>query len=104
MSAPSTNDRQTERGPGGRFAKGNPGGPGNPYAADVGRYRARLYKAFKAHDVDLAIKTIREIMGKGKDADRLAAAKLILDRALGPAEAVDLVERLQALEKALEEI
>ena len=86
------------RGPGGRFAKGWKGGPGNPCAAEVGKHRARLFKAARAKDVPTALKTIREIMGKGKDADRLAAARMMLDRLVGPTVELDLIERLEALE------
>jgi hypothetical protein len=97
-SEPSTNGRQT----GGRFAKGNPGGPGNPFAARVGKYRARMYRTIKGEDIDLAIKTIRDICGgDGKDSDRLAAARLLLDRAIGPPIEADLIERLERLEQTL---
>jgi hypothetical protein len=103
QAAPSPNGQQTAagRGPHGRFAPGNGGGPGNPFAAEVGKHRARLFKAARAKDVDQALKTIREIMAKGKDADRLAAAKLLLDRLLGPAIELDILERLEALEEAI---
>ena len=37
-------------------------------------------------------------MTKGKDSDRLAAARLRLDRLIGPAVEVDLIERMEALE------
>jgi hypothetical protein len=100
MAEPSPNGRQTDRGPRGRFVPGNPGGPGNPFAADVGKYRARLFKAIKSKDIDLAVKTIREVMTKGKDSDRLAAAKLLLERAIGPIIEMDLIARLEALEAA----
>ena len=104
-STPSTNGTQTAapgRGPGGRFSRGNGGGPGNPYAAEVGKHRARLFKAARAKDVDQALKTIREVMAKGKDCDRLAAAKLLLDRLIGPAVELDILERLEILESALQ--
>jgi hypothetical protein len=98
-SDPSTNGRQTD----GRFAKGNPGGPGNPFAAKVGKYRARMYRAIKRDDIDLAIKTIRDICGgDSKDSDRLAAARLLLDRAIGPPVEADLIERLERLEQSVE--
>ena len=78
--APSPNGGQSGRDPRGRFAKGN-GGPGNPYAAEVGKRRARLMKAIRNKDIDQAVKVMREVMAGGKDSDRLAAAKLLLDRA-----------------------
>jgi hypothetical protein len=101
---PSTNGGQTarDRDPCGRFAKGNGGGPGNPFAAEVGKRRAKLMKSIKAKDIDQAVKVMREVMASGKDSDRLAAAKLLLDRALGPIIEVDLIARLEALEAALD--
>jgi hypothetical protein len=98
---PSTNGEQKAadgRGPNGRFAPGWKGGPGNPFAAEVGKLRARLFKAARAKDVDQALKTIREIMSKGKDSDRLTAARLLLDRLLGPPLELDLIERIETLE------
>jgi hypothetical protein len=97
---PSPNGPQTVRGrdPRGRFAKGNGGGPGNPYASEVGKRRARLIKAIRGKDVDQAVRVMRDVMANGKDSDRLAAAKLLLDRALGPIVEADLVERLEQLE------
>jgi len=37
----------------------------------------------------------------GKDSDRLAAARLLLDRLIGPAVELDIIERLIALEQAI---
>jgi hypothetical protein len=100
--APSTNGRQTAgRNTRGQFTKGNAGGPGNPHAAAVGEYRARLFKAIRGTDIDQAIATVREIMSRGKDSDRLAAARLLLDRAIGPPVEMDLIERLEKLEAVL---
>ena len=89
------------RNPDGTFAKGNAGGPGNPNAADVARHRARFYQALRDSDVDRALKTIRSVMKRGKDAERLAAAREMLDRIIGKAIGQDLAERMDALEKAL---
>ena len=107
---PSTNGEQTAaakpaaaRGARGRFAPGNGGGPGNPFAAEVGKHRARLFKAARAKDVQTALATIREIMtdAKGKESDRLTAARMMLDRLIGPAIELDILERLEALEAAI---
>ena len=102
---PSPNGEQMAagRGPGGRFAKGWKGGPGNPHAAEVGKHRARLFKAARAKDVQTALATIREIMtsADGKDTDRLTAARMMLDRLIGPAIELDILERLEALEAAI---
>jgi hypothetical protein len=58
-----------------------------------------LFRAARAADVSKALATIREVMGRGgKDSDRLAAARLLLDRLIGPAVEADLLERLEILE------
>ena len=46
---------------------------------------------------------MREVMASGKDSDRLTAAKLLLDRALGPSVEADLLARLDRLEAVLED-
>ncbi len=101
-TSPSPNGGQTAHDARGRFAKGNAGGPGNPYASEVGKRRAKLMKAIKDKDIDQAVKVMREVMAGGKDSDRLAAAKLLLDRALGPIVEADLLERLEQLEAVLQ--
>jgi hypothetical protein len=103
MKAPLTNPQSNGRGPAGRFAAGNPGGPGNPFAADVGRHRAAFYKAIRDDDVSEALATIRSIMGdaKAKPSERLAAAGELLDRAIGKSVAANFLERLEALETLL---
>lgn len=102
VKAPSPNGPQTGRDSRGRFGRGNPGGPGNPFAAEVGKRRARLITAIKNRDIDQAVKVMREVMKAGRDSDRLAAAKLLLDRAIGPIVEADLIERLEKLETLLE--
>ncbi len=84
--------------------KGCLGGPGNPNAARVGKNRARLYEIIRAADIELAVKTMREVMRSGKDSDRLAAARLLLDRALGPIAALDIEERLAEVERLAAEL
>ena len=99
---PSPNGSQTAgRDACGRFVKGCAPGPGNPYAAEVGKRRGRLMRAIKARDIDLAIDTIREVMREGKPGDRLRAAALLLERALGAPLPADIEERLKALEAVL---
>ena len=100
-SQPLPNGGQTGRNASGQFVKGCPGGPGNPAAALVGRNRARLYEIIRTADIELAVKTMRDVMRGGKDSDRLNAARLLLDRALGPYQAVDIEERLTQLEQLL---
>jgi hypothetical protein len=101
---PSPNGPQTAaagRDARGRFTLGNGGGPGNPHAAQVGKNRARLYEIIRAADIELAVRTMRDVMRSGKDSDRLAAARLLLDRALGPIQSVDFDERLTQAEQLL---
>jgi len=102
-SLPSANRDPTGRNAKGQFVKGCVGGPGNPNAALVGRNRARLYEIIRTSDIELAVTTMRDVMQHGKDSDRLAAARLLLDRALGPIVAVDFEERLAQAERFLVE-
>jgi hypothetical protein len=95
--APIANGGQTGRDDRGRFAKGNPGGPGNPNAAQVAKHRARFYRAIRGSDITLAVETIRSVMKNGRDSDRLTAAKLLLDRALGSAEAIDVIADIEEM-------
>jgi hypothetical protein len=46
-TVPTTNDRAT----GGRFAKGNPGGPGNPFARQTAALRAALINGVTERDI-----------------------------------------------------
>ncbi|HRQ74280.1 MAG TPA: hypothetical protein PLU35_14755 [Phycisphaerales bacterium] len=78
----------------GRFAAGNPGGPGNPYAKRVGELRAALVEAVSAEDV-------RAIVGKLVEeakAGDVRAIRELLDRTLGRPVEADLIERIEALE------
>lgn len=96
----------TDRNASGRFAKGNPGGPGNPSLAELNKQsatlRARWERVITERDVDLAIKTLRQVMRKGKrDSDRVRAAVAMLDRLVGrPADSI-VEARLAALEERI---
>jgi len=78
----------------GRFVPGNAGGPGNPHAAQVARLREELLQAVTAADLR---DVIEAILVKAKTGDPIAA-KLLFDRLLGPAIAIDIMERIEALE------
>jgi hypothetical protein len=69
----------------GRFTLGNSGGPGNPFADRIQSYRKVFFEAVSADDL-YAI--IRRVVGLAKVGD-IAAAKVILERALGRVE-IDL--------------
>jgi hypothetical protein len=99
---PSPNgDPKGDRDGRGRFRPGHAGGPGNPHAGDVARARAAFFAAIRDADVVKALATIRAVMAKGKDADRLAAARELLDRVIGRAVQSDLLERIEKLEAML---
>ena len=94
---PLPNGANGGRDPKGRFAKGNPGGPGNPDAAKVARLRTALLEAVSAGDVKAIIKSL---VKQAKHGD-VAAAKVTLDRLLGPPLPLDFQERLARLEEIL---
>lgn len=80
---------------GGRFAKGNPGGPGNPHARQVAELRSALLSAVSIDDL-LAV--IKALVQKAQGGD-VQATKLLLDRLLGASEALDVLIRLDALDE-----
>jgi hypothetical protein len=98
MSNTRSTNGSNGRGPGGRFARGNPGGPGNPFARKVGQLRAALLRGVKSGDVKAVIVAL---LGKAKAGD-VAAAKLVLAYTLGEPQPFDLLARLEALEAAQE--
>ena len=85
------------RGPNGKFLPGNRAGKGNPHAQKVQQLRGALLAAVKVSDIR---DVIRRLVEAAKAGD-VAASKLILDRCLGPAEAIDVLGRLEALESML---
>lgn len=83
----------------GRFAKGNPGGPGNPLAGRLSKLRAALVEAVTEDDIKQIAETL---VGLAKDGD-MAATKELLLRTLGRPVEADLIERLERVEHLLEE-
>lgn len=82
MSRPSANGengRAGSRDAGGRFAKGNPGGPGNPYARRVARLRSLMLEAVSDDD----LKAIVAALVQQAKAGDLAAAREVLNRCTG---------------------
>ena len=63
-TAPSTNGSNGNRDSNGRFAKGNPGGPGNPHARKVARLRSLILESVTEDDlraiVAVLVKRARE--------------------------------------------
>lgn len=68
----------------GRFAKGNPGGPGNPHGRRCAELRAAVLDAVGPDDLG---EVVAEVLSSAKQGD-LAAAKLLLERTLGKVPAV----------------
>jgi hypothetical protein len=77
MPTPSTNGRT----PRGQFAKGNLGGPGNPYAKRVAWLRQALLDAVSADDIRAIVMIL---VARAKDGD-MAAIRELLDRLIGKA-------------------
>src|SRR5678815_783739 len=85
------------RGSNGKFAPGNQHAKGNPFAKRVARLRSALFKAVTPADLN---DVVASLLKQAKAGD-VASIKELLQRLLGPPEAVDLVERLDALEEKI---
>lgn len=71
----------------GRFARGNPGGPGNPRLAEVHRLRTAMLEAVTEQDL---VQIIRAMVDKAVAGD-VVAAREVLDRCLGkPKQSLDI--------------
>jgi hypothetical protein len=83
--APKTNAANSQQAPspgrdaGGRFAEGNPGGPGNPYPRRVAALRRALLDSVTEDDIKAIAKAVIE---EAKDGN-IAAAKIIFQYTLG---------------------
>ena len=95
--APSTNGGNG-RGPSGRFRKGNPGGPGNPFAGRVQALRAALLEAVTPEDLR---EVVVRMVADAKVGDH-QARKELLDRVLGRPLEADVLERIAELEQLVE--
>ncbi len=83
----------------GRFTTGNAGGPGNPYAQQVGRLRSALMSAVTEDDIKVIIEAL---VKKAKKGD-ITAARVLFDRLLGKPLEADILERIEALEATVNE-
>ena len=100
MNAPPSPNGSNGRAAGGRFAAGNAGGPGNPHAKLVARLRSSLYKAISPADLQ---DVLQALLTSAKGGD-VPAARELLQRLLGPPEAIDLMGRLDELEAKLAQL
>jgi len=83
----------------GRFTRGNQLGRGNPLAGRAAKLRATLLEAVTPE----RLATIVDALLCAAERGDLAAIKEVLDRTLGRPSAAELLERLEALERAVEE-
>ncbi len=97
-NAPSANGGNGRDGSG-RFAKGYGGGPGNPHARRVARFRSALLKAVTPADVREVVATL---LAQAKSGD-VPAIRELFQRLLGPPVELDMIERLEALEQRLDD-
>ncbi|MFO0879413.1 MAG: hypothetical protein U0840_18860 [Gemmataceae bacterium] len=77
-----------EREKSGRFTKGNAGGPGNPFAAQVGRYRALMQECVGPEQMRAIVQALIRAAIRGD----VAAARLVLQYAMGKPIEVPLPE------------
>ena len=98
IETPSTNGSNGDRDSQGRFAKGNSGGPGNPYGRSVAKWRELFQEAVTDQDFR---EIIAAMVQKAKEGD-MVAAREVLNRLAGrPAEAMD-PERKSMAKRQLE--
>ncbi|MCR9294589.1 MAG: hypothetical protein NXI32_17870 [bacterium] len=83
------------RGPNGRFLSGNRIGKGNPAAKQAQQLRFTLMNSVKPADLEQIIGKLIEKAAAGD----VQAAKLIMDRVLGPPLSLDIEERISQLER-----
>ena len=98
MVSDPTKNGQNGRDAKGKFVKGNPGGPGNPFARKVHRLRAALISAVTEEDIQEIVQA-RVKLAKNGD---VAAAREVLSRTLGKPQEADLIERLSELEELVD--
>jgi hypothetical protein len=96
---PLPNGTNGERDELGRFTQGNKGGPGNPHARKTARLRSALLSAIEPDDM---IAIIKILIAKAKRGNILAT-KEVFDRAIGKPQEADLFEKLENLERTINE-
>jgi len=92
----STDAKSNGRDTGGRFTKGNPGGPGNPHAAQAARLRSALLEAVTTDDVE----AIARRMVEEAKAGNVQAGRELLDRLLGKAHQTQSTDIAATIETA----
>jgi hypothetical protein len=85
------------RASGGRFGPGNRFARGNPHARRVAALRAALLRAVKPADL---AEVAAALLASAKGGD-VAATRELMQRVLGPAESIDLIDRIESLERLI---
>lgn len=93
-NVPSPTD-DNGRGTNGRFLPGNRIATGNPIARQAQQLRCALMEAVKPDDLTRIVARLIALAEAGD----VQAAKLILDRVLGPPVPIDVEERISQLEE-----
>lgn len=83
----------------GRFSKGNRGGPGNPAIRRIAALRDAQAKAITPAKLTAVLNKLYRLSLAGD----VAACREYLQRATGPAVAVDVLERIERIETLLSE-
>jgi hypothetical protein len=96
---PSTTGSNGGRDKQGRFAKGNKCAQGNPHAKQVAQLRSALLSAVKPADIRVIVK---KLIKRAKEGD-IVAIKEIFDRSIGKPVEMDFLEKLENLERILDE-
>jgi hypothetical protein len=78
-AAAQADTAKTAREPGGQFAKGNKGGPGNPFARQVAALRKAILDNLTVEDIGAIVNKLKDMAIAGD----LAAAKLLFAYAIG---------------------
>ena len=97
MNSPPSTSADNGRSEKGRFGAGNRFGKGNPHAKRVAKLRAALLASVTPADVR---EVAAALLVQAKAGD-IAAIRELLQRLLGPPVELDLIERLEALERRL---
>lgn len=91
----ANNDEKT-----GRFTAGNKAAKGNPYTRKAAAMRKALYDSVSAEDIRLIVEKLKQQAISGN----LKAITLLFDRIFGPPQTgIDLLERLEKLERLLDD-
>lgn len=97
MSMPNTNDvhqanENSGRDARGRFAPGNPGGPGNPFARQVAALRQALVNSVTEEDIQEVMQSLKQQAKEGN----WQAAKLFLQYVVGKPQPAPEPDRMDA--------